>query len=103
MIQRLNYVIWESTNPCVNLAMEEQLLDTVQDGEATVYLWQNERTVVIGKNQNACAECNLTALREDGGRLVRRLSGGGAVYHDLGNLNFTFLSKAADENTGRNL
>ena len=88
MIQRLNYVISESTNPCVNLAMEERLLDTVQDGEATVYLWQNERTVVIGKNQNACAECNLTALREDGGRLVRRLSGGGAVYHDLGNLNF---------------
>lgn len=103
MIQRLNYVISESTNPCVNLAMEERLLDTVQDGEATVYLWQNERTVVIGKNQNACAECNLTALREDGGRLVRRLSGGGAVYHDLGNLNFTFLSKAADEKTGRNL
>lgn len=103
MIQRLNYMISESTNPCVNLAMEEQLLDTVQDGEATVYLWQNERTVVIGKNQNACAECNLTALREDGGHLVRRLSGGGAVYHDLGNLNFTFLSKAADENTGRNL
>lgn len=103
MIQRLNYVISESTNPCVNLAMEERLLDTVQDGEATVYLWQNERTVVIGKKQNACAECNLTALREDGGRLVRRLSGGGAVYHDLGNLNFTFLSKAADENTGRNL
>ena len=103
MIQRLNYVISESTNPCVNLAMEERLLYTVQDGEATVYLWQNERTVVIGKNQNACAECNLTALREDCGRLVRRLSGGGAVYHDLGNLNFTFLSKAADENTGRNL
>lgn len=66
----MNYVISESTNPCVNLAMEERLLDTVQDGEATVYLWQNERTVVIGKNQNACAECNLTALREDGGRLV---------------------------------
>ena len=81
MIQCLNYVISESTNPCVNLAMEERLLDTVQDGEATVYLWQNERTVVIGKNQNACAECNLTALREDGGHLVRRLSGGGAVYH----------------------
>jgi len=91
LIHNIKYVISNEFNPYHNLALEEYLLNNVKKEECILYLWQNEKTVVIGKNQNSWKECKIKELEEEEGKLVRRLSGGGAVFHDLGNLNFTFL------------
>ena len=91
MITKIFIYNAQGTDPHENLAAEKVLMDALAPGEAMLYLWQNLNTVVIGKNQNAWLECRTSLLEEEGGKLARRLSGGGAVYHDLGNLNFTFL------------
>ena len=91
MITKIFIYHAQGSDPHENLAAEKVLMDALQPGEAMLYLWQNLNTVVIGKNQNAWLECRTSLLSEECGKLARRLSGGGAVFHDLGNLNFTFL------------
>ena len=91
------------TDPHRNLAAEEFLTANIGEGTEILFLWQNAPTVVIGKNQNSRAECNLQKMKEDGVLLSRRLSGGGAVFHDLGNLCFSFISHAELHNVTHQL
>lgn len=103
MIQRLYTFEATGFEPYENMALEKRMFDTVGEGELILYLWQNRRTVVCGRNQNMYKECRVSRLLEDGGYPSRRLSGGGAVFHDMGNLNFTFLMRDEDYDVPRQL
>lgn len=85
----IQFLVSDQTNPYWNIAVENYLVEYAEG--IVLYLWKNRRTVVIGQNQNPYSEVNLEALTADGGYLMRRKTGGGAVYHDDGNLNFSFV------------
>ena len=94
----MNYLNLKTTDPAFNLAVEEYVFDYLPKDRMYVMLWQNDNAIIIGKNQNTLAEINEAYVKEQGIRVVRRLSGGGAVYHDMGNLNFTVIADAQGEN-----
>jgi len=91
----VHYLETGSTDPFYNLAFEEVVLRRRQKGDFLI-LWQNDNTIVVGQNQNAEAEINRSFVEEHGIRVVRRMTGGGTVYHDMGNLNYSFITDAGD-------
>lgn len=95
MADKVLYLETGSQDPAFNLAFEEYVLTHRREG-AYLLLWQNDNTIVIGQNQNAEAEINRAFVEEHGIHVVRRTTGGGAVYHDLGNLNYSFITDVGD-------
>jgi len=88
------YIESRDTDPYRNLALEQYVFDKLDRANNYFMLWQNLNAIIVGKYQNTQAEINAAFVKEKDITVVRRLSGGGAVYHDLGNLNFTFITKA---------
>ena len=95
----MKYLSNDSTDPHFNMAFDEFCLEQLKADEPVFYLWQNRPSVIIGLNQSAYAEVNLPYLREKGIVLARRVTGGGAVYHDLQNLNYTITGRIRDLET----
>lgn len=93
----MKYIVNNSHNPAYNLALEAYAFRELLAEDELFILWINEPTIVIGKHQNAIEEINKTYTDEHGIHVVRRLSGGGAVYHDLNNLNYTIISNKSQE------
>lgn len=92
----MRYIINHCHDPFYNLALDEYALKHIDIGEDYFILWQNDPCVIIGKNQNALAQINSSFIDQQKIKVARRVSGGGAVYHDLGNLNFTFIHNVKD-------
>lgn len=91
-MNKLQVFLSNSFDPHLNLAVEEWIFHNLNPQQQILFLWRNQNTVVIGRNQNPWSECNLEKMKADSIHLARRTTGGGAVFHDLGNTNFTFLS-----------
>ena len=94
----INYIETGSLDACYNLAFEQYLLERKTEGK-WLMLWQNANTVVIGMNQNAAEEINADFVKAHNITVVRRMTGGGAVYHDLGNLNYSFITDTGDKSS----
>ena len=93
---RFEYIKSDISDPYRNLALEECLTDHVYPGFAILLLWHNDNTIVVGRNQDVYSECRVSDFMESGGKIARRRSGGGAVYHDAGNLNYSIISAVSD-------
>lgn len=89
----MKYLINNSTDPYFNLAFDEYCLENIQSEGPYFFLWRNRPAVIIGLNQNAYSEVNLDYLNSHGITLARRVTGGGAVYHDLQNMNYTIIGR----------
>jgi len=92
----MRYILNTSRDPYLNMAFDEFVLEMMDLDHPVFYLWRNSPSVIIGMNQNAYAEVNIPFLEKNGILLVRRVTGGGAVYHDLQNLNYTIVGKSKD-------
>ena len=92
----MKYLTLTTTDPAFNLAAEQYVFDTLAREESFLMLWQNDNAIIIGKHQNTLAEINEAFVESHGIKVVRRLSGGGAVYHDMGNLNYTLIAPDED-------
>ena len=92
-IKSMRYLINNSTDPYFNLAFDEYCLENIHSEEPYFFLWRNRPAVIIGLNQNAYGEVNLEYLNANGITLARRVTGGGAVYHDLQNMNYTIIGR----------
>ena len=103
MIQRTACLIARGNEACRNLAIEKHLMETLPENTAILFLYQNRHAIVVGRNQNPWYECKVESFLESGGDIVRRLSGGGASYQDLGALNFSLILPKAEFNAGRQL
>ncbi len=92
----MRYIESPSTDPAFNLALEQYLFDTLSCNEEYFMLWQNRDSVIIGLHQNTAEEINQAYITQHHIPVIRRLSGGGAVFHDLGNINYSFVTPAPD-------
>lgn len=93
----MKYIINHSNDTAFNIALEEYAFKHLLDEDQIFLLWINKPSIIVGRHQNTIEEINRDYVRENGIEVVRRISGGGAVYHDLNNLNYTIISKE-DEN-----
>ncbi|CAM2753815.1 lipoate--protein ligase [Vibrio diazotrophicus] len=91
-MSKTRILISDSTNPWFNLAVEDTIFRSMPSDQRVLFLWRNADTVVIGRAQNPWRECKTDRMEQDGVKLARRQTGGGAVFHDLGNTNFTFMA-----------
>ena len=90
----MKYIINNSYDTAFNIALEEYAFKHLLDEDMIFLLWINKPSIIVGRHQNTIEEINRDYVREHGIEVVRRISGGGAVYHDYNNLNYTIISKS---------